>query len=78
MHNPAYCELDFSFFVSESSFDYVAGSEQFEWTENEIAAIRAVLQKLTAIRVLNPTDAEDLVQDTLVTMLTKYPGGELE
>jgi len=78
VHNPAYCEFDYSFFISESSFGYTPSSEPSEWTEDEIAAIRTVLHKLTAIRVLNPTDAEDLVQDTLVTMLTKYPECELE
>ena len=78
MHNPAYCQVDYSFFISETSPEYSTGSEQAEWTEDEIAAIRAVLQRLTSIRVLNPTDAEDLVQDTLVTMLTKHPACELE
>lgn len=80
MSNPAYCQFDYQLFVSESSRleEYAAGSEPSEWTNEEIAAIRAVLQRLTAIRVLNPTDAEDLVQDTLLTMLKKYPGAELE
>jgi RNA polymerase sigma factor (sigma-70 family) len=80
VHNPAASAIDYPFYVSESSAleEYAAGPEQSEWTEDEIAAIRRVLFKLTALRILNPTDAEDLVQDTLLTMLTKYPGSELE
>jgi RNA polymerase sigma factor (sigma-70 family) len=80
VHNPAYRESHYHFIIAESSYlqEYSTAPERFEWTEEEIAAVRAVLQKLTAIRVLDPTDAEDLVQDTLLTMLTKYPGNELE
>jgi RNA polymerase sigma factor (sigma-70 family) len=67
-------------FISESSSlkEYGFGSGQFEWTNDEVAAIRAVLKKLTAVRVFNPTDAEDLVQETLLTMITKHPGPVLE
>ncbi len=45
-----------------------------DWTNEEIAAIRVVLQKLTALRIYNANDAEDLVQDTLLTMVSKHPG----
>ena len=80
MFNPAYPSFEWTYLVSESSLleEYAANPEQFEWTDKEISAIRAVLQKLTAIRILNQTDAEDLVQVTLLTMLTKFPGPELE
>jgi RNA polymerase sigma factor (sigma-70 family) len=79
VHNPTWYQVDFPLFISESSpREEYAGPEQSEWTNNEIAEVREVLQKLTAIRILNPTDAEDLVQDTLLTMITKYPGCELE
>ncbi len=47
--------------------------------DNEtIGAIRAALQKITRRRVLDADDAEDLVQETLLTMLTRNPGGDLE
>jgi RNA polymerase sigma factor (sigma-70 family) len=80
MHNPCYIQPEYSFVVSERSCleEYATVPEQFEWTEDNIAAIRAVLKRLSTVRVLNPTDAEDLVQETLLTMLTKYPGNELE
>ena len=79
MHNPTWYQVDFPLFISESSpIEEYAGPEQTEWANNEIAEVREVLQRLTAIRILNPTDAEDLVQDTLLTVVTKYPGCELE
>jgi RNA polymerase sigma factor (sigma-70 family) len=80
VYNLAYCLTNYSFVVSESSCLEVYGAvpERSQWTEEEIAAIRAVLQKLTSIRILNSTDAEDLIQDTLLTMLTKHPGDALE
>ncbi len=80
MHNPAASPIDYPFYVSESSplEEYSVVPEQSEWTDDEISAIRRVLFKLTALRILNPTDAEDLVQDTLLTMITKCPGSELE
>ncbi len=49
-----------------------------EWTETELAEIRLVLRKLTALRVENPEDAEDLVQETLLTMVRKAPGIYIE
>ena len=48
--------------------------EQLGWTDEEIAAIRIVLKKLTAVRILNSNDVEDIVQDTLLTMISKHPG----
>ncbi len=55
-----------------------AKSGQLKWTDEEIAAIRAVLKKLTSFRILNSNDAEDLVQDTLLTMIDKHRGMVLE
>jgi RNA polymerase sigma factor (sigma-70 family) len=80
MNNPDYVQPLYHYVISENSClaEYPAVPDPLELTEEKIAAIRAVLQKLSTIRVLNPTDAEDLVQDTLLTMLTKYPGNELE
>jgi RNA polymerase sigma factor (sigma-70 family) len=49
-----------------------------EWTESELAQIRLVLRKLTAQRVDNPEDAEDLVQETLLTMVRKAPMIDIE
>jgi len=67
-------------FISESSPPdkprLKAGSTN--WTDDEIASIRAVLQKMTAVRILNTTDAEDLVQETLLTMVSKLPETALE
>ncbi len=81
MCNPRHFHIEYeSLFVSESSprQAYELRRGQFEWTDDEIAAIRVVLQKLTAVRILNSNDAEDLVQDTLLTMLTRYPERGLE
>jgi RNA polymerase sigma-70 factor (ECF subfamily) len=44
-----------------------------DWPEDELARVRAVLKKLAALRVDSPDDAEDLVQETLVTMTEKCP-----
>lgn len=43
------------------------------WTDDEVARIRRVLQRLTGMRVLNDEDAEDLVQETLLTATEKLP-----
>jgi RNA polymerase sigma factor (sigma-70 family) len=48
-----------------------------EWSEEELARVRAVLHKLSALRVANAEDAEDLVQETLLTMAKKCPDIEL-
>jgi RNA polymerase sigma factor (sigma-70 family) len=76
--NPAYFPIPESLFISEGSAQYEFGPNPSGWTDDEIAAIRVVLQKLTAIRILNDTDAEDLVQDTLLTMIAKSPGPALQ
>jgi RNA polymerase sigma factor (sigma-70 family) len=49
-----------------------------DWSDQEIASIRNVLHRLTALRVNNAEDAEDLVQDTFLTMTMKCPEIELE
>jgi RNA polymerase sigma factor (sigma-70 family) len=48
------------------------------WTDAEIAGIRDVLRRLTLRRIRNDHDAEDLVQETLLTMTRKLPGTELQ
>ena len=57
---------------------YRSRSAPVVWTDEELARIRLVLRKLTALRVENPEDAEDLVQDTLLTMIRKAPEIDLE
>jgi RNA polymerase sigma factor (sigma-70 family) len=52
-------------------------AELREWPAEELARIRMVLRKLTALRIENPEDAEDLVQETLLTMTEKWPEIEL-
>jgi RNA polymerase sigma factor (sigma-70 family) len=76
--NPAYLLIHGSFLISEGSARYQFGPNPSDWTDDDIAAIRVVLQKLTAIRIMNDNDAEDLVQDTLLTMIAKHPGPALE
>jgi len=79
--NPAYLHIEYRpVFVSESSPRQKPeiGPGRCEWTDDEISAIRVVLQRLTALRIPNSDDAEDLVQDTLLTMIAKGPGSELE
>jgi len=75
-------EYQFSFLIGESSAlekePREICSERAEWSDEEIRAIRTVLQRLTTIRILNATDAEDIVQDTLLTMIAKRPGLELQ
>ncbi len=43
------------------------------WTDEEVRSIRIVLQRLTALRIRNDDDAEDLVQETLLTATEKLP-----
>jgi len=81
VRTPAYSRFEFeSLFISESSPSGAYEPEPIpaEWSDNEIAAIRTALQRLTALRVRNSMDAEDLVQDTLLTMIAKCPECELE
>jgi RNA polymerase sigma factor (sigma-70 family) len=75
---PAFVSLSASLFISEDPAPHQFGQNSSGWTDDEITAIRRVLQKLTAIRILNDTDAEDLVQETLLTMIAKNPGPVLQ
>lgn len=79
MHNSTCFPAEYPAYISENlPLEEYGRPGHSKWTDREISEIREVLQKLTAIRILNPTDAEDLVQDTLLTLITKYPGCELE
>jgi RNA polymerase sigma factor (sigma-70 family) len=44
------------------------------WTDEDVVRIRIVLRKLTALRIRNEEDAEDLVQETLLTATANFPG----
>ena len=76
MCNPAhFCTEYESSFVSEHP---AVCQNRSPWADEEIAKIRAVLQRLTAKRIVNSNDVEDLVQETLLTMITKYPESGLK
>lgn len=49
-----------------------------DWSDEELARIRTVLKRLAVLRIENPEDAEDLVQDTLLTMTEKCPRTQIE
>jgi RNA polymerase sigma factor (sigma-70 family) len=51
---------------------------QVPYSDEELAHIRLVLRKLTSQRIGNSEDAEDVVQDTLLTMVTKAPDIDIE
>jgi RNA polymerase sigma factor (sigma-70 family) len=77
----AYAHFEYErLFISEGSppGQYGSRPDSTEWSDDEIAAIRVVLHKLTSLRIADSMDAEDLVQDTLLTMIAKSPGDGLE
>ena len=45
----------------------------YAWTDKDVERIRLVLCKLTALRIRNEEDAEDLVQETLLTATANLP-----
>jgi RNA polymerase sigma factor (sigma-70 family) len=55
-----------------------AHSKIRRWSDEEIARVRSVLSRLTSLRIQNDHDAEDLVQDTLLTMTCKCPEEDLD
>lgn len=79
--------IPYSFVCDEypSSICELAGLDLFpaaghpsRWTDAELAHIRTVLRRLTAQRICNPDDAEDVVQETLLTMVRKAPAMNIE
>jgi RNA polymerase sigma factor (sigma-70 family) len=79
--NPAYPYLQYEiFFIAEqpSGDKYRPGSVQLNLNDDEIADIRAELQRITRRRITNINDAEDIVQDTLLTLIMRNPGDELK
>jgi RNA polymerase sigma factor (sigma-70 family) len=76
MSNPAYFPIEIAVsFISESvsCSSYGIKENPWEWSEEEIKTIRIVLQKLSTLRIMNSNDVEDVVQDTLLTMVIKRP-----
>jgi RNA polymerase sigma factor (sigma-70 family) len=49
-----------------------------EWPVEELERIRSIFSKLTRRRVDNPADAEDLVQETFLTMAARCPQVDIE
>jgi RNA polymerase sigma factor (sigma-70 family) len=68
------------FFIAENSTpdEYQSIPERLELSDDEIIAIQKALQKITRRRIPDASDAEDLVQDTLLTMITRNPGNKLK
>ena len=52
--------------------------ERQRWKNEDISRIRRELRKLSSLRVLNAADAEDIVQDTLLTLINCSPKESLE
>ena len=77
MFNIAYsigCQIDPSFI--RESLPAQGCPPQFsadEWSDDAVARIRIVFQRIISLRVLNEDDAEDIVQETLLTMALKHP-----
>ncbi|HYK89725.1 MAG TPA: sigma-70 family RNA polymerase sigma factor [Acidobacteriota bacterium] len=57
---------------------YEPQTRSTDWSDEQLARIRLVLQRLTALRIQNAEDVEDLVQETMLTMTLKCPQGELK
>jgi RNA polymerase sigma factor (sigma-70 family) len=78
--NPSYipqgCEA--SFVAENSPLKSFNSRGLLDWADDEITAIRKVLRKMAVLRIWNSDDVEDLVQDTLLTIVSKPPGSELE
>jgi len=55
-----------------------SGAGHCNCTDDDLQRIRLVLRKLSTMRINNPEDAEDLVQETLLTMVRKAPRIDLE
>jgi RNA polymerase sigma factor (sigma-70 family) len=73
------CDTEFVGICETAPFEYGnLAPRRVDWTDHELAQIRLVLKKLTALRVDNPEDAEDLVQETLLTLVRKAPEVDIE
>jgi len=68
-------------FVAEFAYAYEkapGAPERRTWTNEELSRIRRELRNITAIRVPNSADVEDIVQDTLLTLIHNCPRECLE
>ncbi len=61
-----------------SDTDYEPQQRFLQWSDEQLQRIRVVLQRLTALRIQNADDVEDLVQETMLTMMTKCPQCDLK
>jgi len=81
VHKPAYyCRQYEILFIAEESDpgQYKSLPEKPELSDDEISAIKTALHKITRRRIRDVQDAEDIVQDTLLTMITRYPENDLK
>jgi RNA polymerase sigma factor (sigma-70 family) len=81
MSNPAYFPIEITdCLVCESApcTSYEKTCTASEWSEDEIKTIRLAFQKLTSLRIMNINDAEDIVQEALLTMILKRPQTSLK
>ena len=84
IHSAYFLTEHFNSFIAEHASAYTTAgvpqspSEYHQWTNEELSRIRRELRKLAAFRVLNAADAEDIVQDTLLTLIHSCPGECLE
>ncbi len=44
-----------------------------DWPPEQLSRMRVIFRKLTSMRIVNPEDAEDIVQETFLTMAEKFP-----
>ncbi len=73
-----YPEYKFLFIAENPSHKEYLPGPRLQWDDEEIAEVRKALQRITRHRISNANDAEDLVQDTLLTMVSINPGEELK
>jgi RNA polymerase sigma factor (sigma-70 family) len=78
MSNPAYFPIEITAsLVCESvpclPYEKSCSESEHEWSEDEIKTIRLAFQKLASLRIMNANDAEDIVQESLLTMILKRP-----
>ncbi len=82
MHTIAYslnCEFPLSRVHETVRLGYYQEKAEFtSLSEEDLERIRSILRRLSIMRVDNPEDAEDLVQETLLTMIRKAPEIDLE
>jgi RNA polymerase sigma factor (sigma-70 family) len=73
-----YPKYKFPLIAEHSSQDTYKQGPRSGLGEDEIADVRRALQRISRNRIPNPSDAEDLVQETLLTMISREPAEELK